>query len=106
MRVNEIQAAFPVADRHIEQGAISEIIAVVEVGAIIEKLAGPKTRMRHRRDQAAIRPEKPGDLRQCFQARCAAGETHPDGIECYDVEYSGLNFMCRISHADVLEIST
>ena len=62
MRINDVKLVFPVPDRDVEQFAIVEIIAVVEVREIVRKPARPKTWMRHRCDQAAIRPKKPGDF--------------------------------------------
>ena len=43
MRINDVKLAFPIVDRDIEQCAVIKIIAVVEVGEIVRKLAGPKT---------------------------------------------------------------
>ena len=59
MRINDPELVFPVVDRDIEQCAIIEIIAVIEVRGIVRKLTGPKAGMRHRCDQAAIRAKKP-----------------------------------------------
>ena len=47
MRISDVKLAFPIVDRDIEQCAIIEIIAVVEVGEIARKLTGPKTWMGH-----------------------------------------------------------
>jgi hypothetical protein len=60
--------------------------------------------MRNRRDQVTIWAKKPGDVFQCVQASLTAGKTHPDSIKRYDIKYSGLNFLCRIGHADLFEI--
>ena len=104
MRINDMKLAFSIADRDIEQCAVIKIIAVVEVREIVRKPAGPKAWMRHRCDQAAIRAKKPGDSRQCVQASFATGKAHPDCIKSYDIKYSGLNFLYRLGHADLLEI--
>lgn len=106
MRINDAKLAFPIADRDIEQGAVTEIIAVVEVRGIARKLTGPKTWMRDRRDQVAIWAKKPGDVFQCFQARLATGKTHPDSIKCDDIKFPGLNFLYRVRHMDLFEIGT
>ena len=63
MRINDVKLVFPVVDRDIEQCVIVEIIAIIEVREIVRKLAGPKARMRHRCDQAAIGAKKPRDFR-------------------------------------------
>ncbi len=62
MRINDVQLAFLVMDGDIEQGAIVKVVAIVEVGEIGQKFTFPKTWMRHRCDQVAIGPKKPGDL--------------------------------------------
>ena len=106
MRIDDMKFVVPVIDGDIEQCAIIKIIAVVEVRGIARKLTGPKTWVRHRCDQAAIRAKKPGDLRQDVQARGATGKAHPDSIKGYDIKYSGLNFLYRVGHANLLEIRT
>ena len=106
MRINDVKLVFPVMDRDIEQCAIIKIIAVGEVREIVRKLIGPKTWMRHRCDEEAIRAKKPGDIGQCVQASAASGKAHPNSIKGYDIKYSGLNFLSRLSHADVFEIRT
>src|SRR5438876_2679957 len=106
MRISDVKLAFPIVDRDIEQCAIIEIIAVVEVREIVRKLTGPKTWMCHRGDQVAVRAKKPLDLRQCLQASLATGKAHPDCIKCYDIKYPGLNFLYRVGHADLFEIRT
>jgi len=63
MRINDVKLVFPVVDRDIEQCAIIEIIAIIEVREIVRKLTRPKAGMRHRCDQAAIRAKKPGNFR-------------------------------------------
>ena len=106
MRINDLKLAFPIGDRDIEQCAIIKIIAVVEVRKIIRKPAGPKTWMRHRCDQAAIRPKKAGNLRQGIQASLATRKAHPDSVKGYDIKSSRLNFLYRLSHEDLFEIRT
>ena len=91
-----------VGDHDTEQCAIIKIITVVEVGEIIRKLTGPKTWMCRRRDQAAIRARKPGDLQQCIQASLTVRKAHSDRIKDYDSECSRLNFPYRVNRADLL----
>ena len=43
MCINDVELVFAIGDRDIEQSAIVEIIAVVEVGEIVRKLVGAKT---------------------------------------------------------------
>ncbi len=104
MRINDVKLAFLIVDCDIEQCSFIKIIAVVEVREIVRKPAGPKAWMRHRCDQAAIRAKKPGDSSQYVQASFADGKAHPDCIKGYDIKYSGLNFLYRLSHADLFEI--
>src|SRR5215472_16887468 len=103
MRINDVKLVFFVADCDIEQCAIIEIIALVEVREIVRKLAASKAWMGHGCDQDAIRPKKPGDLRQGVQASVAPRKAHPDCIKGYDIKYSGLNFLGCLSHADLFE---
>ena len=63
MGINDVKLVLPIVDRDIEQCAIIEIIAAIEVREIVRKLTGPKAGMRHRCDQSAIRTKKPGDFR-------------------------------------------
>lgn len=63
MGIDDVKFVSAIVDRDVEQCAIVEIVGVVEVGEIIRKFAAPKTRMRHRCNQVAIRAEKPGDFR-------------------------------------------
>lgn len=106
MRINDAKLAVPFADRYIEQCAIIEIIAIAEVREVVRKLTRPKAWMRHRCDEATVRAKKPRDLRQCPQASCATGKTHPDAVKGYDIKYPGLNFLYRPGHADLFEIRT
>src|SRR5438552_4827447 len=106
MRISDVKLAFPIVDRDIEQCAIIEIIAVVEVREIVRKLTGPKTWMCHRGDQAPVRAKKPRDLRQRLQASLATGKAHPDCIEGYDIKYTVLDFLYLVGIADFFEIRT
>ena len=106
MGINNVKLAFPVIDRDTEQCALVKLIAIEKVREVVRKLAGPKTWMRYRCDQAATGAKKPGDLRQCFQTSLATRKAHPDCIKGYDIKYSELNFLYRLNHADLLEICT